>query len=81
MGIQTLYNTAQTREAVIRAYQGNTTTIGWVLVGQTGGYVFNPAGSPNHSASSERSERPRSNRRKFAPREGQCWDCDHAGNH
>jgi hypothetical protein len=47
MAIQTLYNSAQTREAVIRAYQGNTTTIGWVLVGQTAGYVFNPAGSPN----------------------------------
>lgn len=47
MTIQTLYNTAQAREAVIRAFQGNTTPIGWVLVGQTAGYVFNPSGSPN----------------------------------
>jgi hypothetical protein len=47
MAIQTLYNTAQTREAVIRAFQGNTTPIGWVLVGQTSGYLFNPNGAPN----------------------------------
>ena len=47
MAIQTLYNTAQTREAVIRAFHGNTTPIGWVLVGQTAGYLFNPSGSPN----------------------------------
>jgi hypothetical protein len=47
MSITTLYENAQTRERVIRAFQGNTTTIGWVLVGQTAGYVFNPAGSPN----------------------------------
>jgi hypothetical protein len=49
MSITTLQNTAQAREAVIRAYQGNTTTIGWVLVGQTAGYIFNPSGSPNTS--------------------------------
>jgi hypothetical protein len=47
MAIQTLHNTAQTREAVIRVFLGNTTPIGWVLVRQTAGYVFNPAGSPN----------------------------------
>jgi hypothetical protein len=47
MSITTLYNTAQAREAVIRAFQGNTTPIGWILVGQTAGYVFNPSGSPN----------------------------------
>jgi hypothetical protein len=47
MAIQTLYNTAQAREAVIRAFQGNTTPIGWILVGQTSGYVFNPSGLPN----------------------------------
>jgi hypothetical protein len=47
MAIQTFYNTAQTREAVFQAFQGNTTPIGWILVGQTSGYVFNPSGSPN----------------------------------
>jgi hypothetical protein len=43
MAIQTLYPNDQTRRAVISAYQGNATVIGWILDSRGAGAIFNPA--------------------------------------
>jgi hypothetical protein len=41
--MQTLYPNDQTRRAVISAYQGNATVIGWILDSRGAGAIFNPA--------------------------------------
>ncbi len=43
MAIKTLYPNDQTKRAVVSAYQGGTTVIGWVLQSTGAGVIYNPA--------------------------------------